>query len=349
MAGRDIVVIGGSAGSADAMLALLKQLPRDLAAALLVAYHVPPDANGGLDKVLARAGTLPPRPAEDREPIRHGRVYVARPDRHLLVTNGAIRLTRGPRENRWRPAVDTLFRSAAVTYGSRVVGIVMSGRLDDGTAGLQAVKRCGGVAMIQDPADAEYPEMPQSALDNVAIDHRLPVSEMGRTLVRLVAGPAGPNPPVPPELAAEARIAMAGTPSQSESPPGETGMMCPDCGGPLHEQVETGGKSNRYRCLVGHAWSPATLLNSTDDNIESALWAAVRLFRQRANLLTSLSQRQRAAGREQSAVRYDELAAEALEHARGLQTLAMGSLNFAPPEAGASAVSGREAAKDHQP
>jgi two-component system chemotaxis response regulator CheB len=331
MAGRDIVVIGGSAGAGEAILELLEQLPATLRAAVFVAHHLPPDAEGAMSNILARAGTLTVRPAVDGEPIRHGVVYVCVPDRHLVVMNGTVRLTRGPRENRWRPAIDTLFRSAAVAYGSRVIGIVMTGMLDDGTAGLRAIKQCGGVAMVQDPADAKYPEMPQSALDNVPVDHKLPVSEMGRALARLVAEPGGAAAPVPPELAAEARIAVAGAPVEVTGRLGEAQLICPDCGGPLHEQQEKrpGSDFKRYRCLVGHAFSPATLANSTRDSIESALWAAIRLFRQRANLLGSQSEREKAAGRVRSAMHYGELAAESLENARRLQDLAMTSLQLA--------------------
>lgn len=348
MAGHDIVVIGGSAGSATPLLAVLKQLPPDLPAALFVAYHIPPGVEGTLAKVLAGAGTLSCKTAEDGEPIRHGTVYVAKPDHHLLVKRGAVKLSRGPRENRWRPAIDTLFRSAAVAYGPRVIGIVLSGLLDDGTAGLQAIQKCGGTVLVQDPLDAEYPDMPQSVVDNLDPDHRLPVSRMGPVLLRLVREAAGSAPPVPPALAAEARVAESGTAVEAGRPSGQIGYICPDCGGPLQEQQGPfkADEYERYRCLVGHAWSSQSLLSTTDEGIESALWAAIRLFRQRANLLTSMFQRQREAGRERSAQHYEEVVAESLAHAKRLQDLAMGPLKSPGPGAEAAAPNGKVAEKE---
>ncbi|HKA42963.1 MAG TPA: chemotaxis protein CheB [Burkholderiales bacterium] len=325
-AGRDIVVVGTSAGGADALLRLFKQLPRDLPAAFFVTYHLIPGARAVIADLLLQAGSLRPKLAEDGEPIRRGVIYVARPDRHLIVKRGEVRVTRGPRENRWRPAIDPLFRSAAVAYRSRVIGIVLTGMLDDGTAGLLAIKRCGGISVVQDPLDAAYPEMPQSALDNVDIDYRLPIADMGQAIIRLVAEPPGPPPEVPREILEEARASEEGTPIQFEPTNDGTELICPECGGPLHEQQH--GPMKRYRCLVGHGWSPQTLLSSTSESVESTLWAAIRLFRQRANLVNAMAKREREAGRETLAIHYENVATEALGHAGRLQDMAMRSVDL---------------------
>lgn len=210
LAGHDIIVVGASAGGSAALVQLARQLPQDLHASVFVVYHMPPDAQGSLVQALQSAATIRTKNAEDLEKIQHGVVYVAPPDRHLLVKRGHIQLIRGPRKHRWRPAIDLLFLTAAVAYGSRVIGVVLTGMLDDGTVGLLAVKKCGGITMIQDPLDAAHPEMPQSAWAKVDIDHRLPLSEMGAVIVRLVSEAPGVSPRVPRELKEQARSAEEG-------------------------------------------------------------------------------------------------------------------------------------------
>src|SRR5262245_23954147 len=324
-AGHDIVVIGASAGGNSVLIELAKQLPLDFPAAVFTAYHMPAGAEGHLADALKTTGRLPAKHAEDGEEIRHGVVYVAPPDRHLLVKSGYLRVTHGPRENRWRPAIDPLFRSAAVAYGSRVIGVVLSGMLDDGTAGMLAIKRCGGTTIVQDPLDAAYPEMPQSALANVEIDHVLDASNIASTIARLARETAGEGPEIPQELAAEARIAEGGEITPEPERVVATGLMCPECGGPLREQSTEG--FDQYRCLVGHAWSAQSLLAGSDVALEGTVWAAIRLFRQRANLLTLASKRERTAGRASMAKHYEQNAKEAQEHAIRLQGMVLRGLN----------------------
>jgi two-component system chemotaxis response regulator CheB len=186
MAHREIVVMGASAGGFEGYRRILADLPADLPAAVFVVLHMSANGPGLLAHVLGRHSKLPVREAEDGESIRPGRVYVARPDHHLLVEQNRMRVLRGPKQNRSRPAIDPLFRSAAVAYGPRVVGVVLSGNLDDGTAGLKAIKQRGGLSVVQDPHEAEFPAMPQSALNHVQVDHRLPIAAIGAAVAAAV-------------------------------------------------------------------------------------------------------------------------------------------------------------------
>jgi two-component system chemotaxis response regulator CheB len=177
MAGHDIIVIGASVGGVETLTQLVAHLPEDLPAAVFVVLHISPDAPSVLGRILSRSGPLPARAAQDDEPIQHGRIYVAPPDHHMLVKQGYVSVVRGPKENRPRPAIDPLFRSAAAAYRSRVIGVVLTGLLDDGTAGMLAVKRCGGTAIVQDPEEALYPDMPRSVLETMQVDYVIPVAE----------------------------------------------------------------------------------------------------------------------------------------------------------------------------
>ena len=190
MAGHDIIVVGASAGGPESLQLLMSALPPELPAALFVVVHFPPGSRSFLPAILSRAGPLVATHATDGEAIRHGHVYIARPDHHLVLERGYVRVTHGPKENRFRPAVDVLFRSAAYAYGPRVIGVILTGQLDDGTAGLWAVKDRGGLAVVQDPQDALSPSMPRSALQHVAEDYCLPIAEIGPLLERLTGEPA---------------------------------------------------------------------------------------------------------------------------------------------------------------
>src|SRR5215813_11932247 len=207
MQGHDIIVIGASVGGVEALSNLVAQFPEDLPATIFIVQHVIPTAAGHLAQILDRVSPLPATTSQDCEIFELGHIYVAPPDHHLLVKQGYLRVTRGLRENRVRPAIDPLFRSAAVAYGARVVGIVLTGLQNDGTSGLLAIKRCGGVAMVQDPADALYPDMPLSALEHVEVDYCLPVMKMGVVLYRLSQEPPAATPSIPEDLRIEVNIA----------------------------------------------------------------------------------------------------------------------------------------------
>jgi two-component system chemotaxis response regulator CheB len=292
----DTVVVGASAGGVEALRVLIAGLPPTFPAAVLVVLHIPSYTPSQLHSILARAGSLPVKAAENGEAIVAGHVYVAPADRHLLVEEGHIRLTRGPKENRARPAIDVLFRSAAYSLGPRVIGIILSGLLDDGTAGLWAIKDQGGIALVQSPEDAEHPSMPQSALQHVAVDHTLPVAEMPALLTKIVQGAANPLPHAgsTESMGIEIRIALEGNGLKE-------GVMhlgpisantCPECHGVLVRMQE--GSIVRYRCHTGHAYSLQTLLVDVNEKIDTTLWNALRVIEERILLLREMEQTARA-------------------------------------------------------
>lgn len=307
-----MIVLGASAGGVEALTQLCGGLPGDLPASLLVVQHVAPTARSVMPELLTRAGPLPASHPADGEAIRRGRIYVAPPDLHMLVADGQILLRRGPHENRTRPAADVLFRSAAASHGGRVVGVVLTGLLDDGTAGLIAVKRCGGVSVVQDPKDAAWPSMPRNALLRDSPDHSVPLAAMAGLLARLAAEPAGASPPVPPGITAEVRIsggemasmiqhhAALGTPSP---------LGCPHCGGVLNEIAED--KAVRFRCQIGHAFGPESLAAAQVDGLEQALVTAVRTHRDRLALFQRMAEVAREKGMAHAAHRWETAAVEA--------------------------------------
>lgn len=321
MPGHDIIVIGASAGGVEALSKLVHRLPADLAAALFVVLHVPAHGSSQLPHILTRNGLLGARHPFDGEAIAPGKIYVAPPDQHLLIRRGQVRLSRGPRENGHRPAVDPLFRTAALCYGRRVVGLILSGMLDDGSAGLAAIKQRGGVAIVQDPDDALFPGMPRSALESVAVDHLLPITEIAQTLVRLAGEPVGEeDAPMPDDMEIESEIAaFEATAMQGDKRPGTpSGFGCPDCGGSLWELHD--GELIRFRCRVGHAWTANSLLAEQSEGVEMALWTAYRALEERAALCDRISGRLRR-GASTSASRFEEQAREVRARAMVLRRL----------------------------
>lgn len=289
---RDIIVIGTSSGGIDALKELVSQLPRDLNAAVFVVLHVAPYSLGILPEILERAGPLPASNAADRERIEPGRIYVAPPDRHLILeSSGLVRVTRGPRENRFRPAIDPLFRSAAHAFGPRVVGVVLTGWLDDGTAGLWAVKERGGTAIVQHPDDAVAPAMPLNAIKHVEVDHIVPVSEIAPLLVRLTETPVAEEGarPVSEEMETEVKIAREDNALDSGIMKwGEPSVYaCPECHGVLLQNKQ--GNNVRFRCHTGHAYSVDSLLAEFGEKTEETLWSAIRAIEEGVLLMRDLA------------------------------------------------------------
>lgn len=289
---------------------LVGGLPADLPAAVLVVVHFPQDAPSVLPRILSRSGPLEATNPEDGETLLWGRIYVAPPGYHLLVEEGRARLSRGPRENRHRPAVDPLFRTAAVAYGPRVIGVVLTGARDDGAAGLLAVKRRGGLAVVQDPDDALFGGMPESALRYVNVDHRVPLAEMPSLLDRLCREPADEKGayPVPDDMELEARISGL-DPSVIDS--GEhnghlSSFTCPECTGPLYEIRD--GELLRYRCRVGHAYTADSVLDEKSETLESALYTALNILEESAEIAERLAARSRAMETGHAASRFEDRA-----------------------------------------
>ena len=293
--GHDIVAIGASAGGFEALRRLVKGLPADLPAAVFVAVHLGEGSQGMLPSILDRAGPLEAVHPEDGDSVQKGRIYLAPPNVHLLLQDGTIRLSRGPKENRHRPAVDPLFRTAALAYGPRVVGAVLSGARNDGSAGLLAIKRRGGVAVVQDPQEALFPGMPQSALRYVEVDHRLPVDEIAPLLSRLAREPSGEKGAylVPDDMEFESKIAgLDPTVIDSNEHPGElSAFSCPECAGPLYEISD--GELIRFRCRVGHAYTAESVLEEKSEVLENALYLALNTLQESATMSEKLADRSR--------------------------------------------------------
>jgi len=326
-----IVVMGGSAGAIHVLKIVLAALPENFPAAILIVTHI--GANRSiLPDILQRVSALPVRHATDGEPIIAGRVLLAPSDEHLTVVSAGgqmyVRLAHGPRENHCRPAIDPLFRSAAAVCGAGTIGVVLTGYLDDGTVGLQAVKARGGMAIVQDPLEAEAPDMPASALKHVAVDLKLGVRQIAPALVTL-AGAAVPPPRthddnaqagVPDWIDIENRL--TGTDSDMEdleqlgTP---SSLTCPECNGALWEVRRPGPV--RYRCHTGHAFTARVLEAMQGTAVEDAIWGAIRALHEQERLFTKLADKSLQAGQKSSRAEYQAKADQARTHAQSLREL----------------------------
>lgn len=330
MSNRDIVVIGGSSGATAPLKAILHALPEGFPAAVFIVLHIPARSIGILATVASSATRLPVHAAADGMLIEPGNIYLAVPDHHLIIADGHIRLGRGPRENMARPAIDPLFRSAAIAYGPRVVGVVLSGLLSDGASGLEAVKRCGGVAVVQDPADAIADEMPRSAMTAVTVDLAIPSARLGDVLSDLVREPAGPGVPIPPEIRLEVDIA-AGERIDSRilrriADP--AALTCPNCNGVL--STVRNAKPLRYRCQVGHALTADVVAKEQENAVDEALRVALRVIEERAELVSRMAEDGRTSGRRAVAEMYEERATEYRQYADTIRRAVLLSMGYSP-------------------
>lgn len=303
-----VIGLGASAGGVEALTSLVRELPASLDAALLVVLHISPAGTSVLAQILDRAGPLPAVAATDGAPLRRGTIYVAPPDRHLYVEEGAIRLSSGPRENGHRPAIDPTFRSLAA-YGADAVGVILSGTRDDGTQGLARIKAAGGTTLVQDPREALFKPMIESALAHADVDAALPAAALARRLTDLSRGGSG--------------MTMDDE-QQGERPPRRdddtaTRYTCPDCGGVLWR--DDGDGMRRYRCSVGHAYSPDSLNGEQSSNVEAALWAAVRLLGDRRTLLDEMAARAEGNGHERTARTFRSQSEDVKSAAETIRTL----------------------------
>ncbi|WAS89793.1 chemotaxis protein CheB [Nannocystis punicea] len=327
---RDIIVIGASAGGLTALFDIVRGLPADFPAAVFVVMHMAADNPGVLSELLRRVTALPTALAEDRQAIERGRIYVARPDHHLLLKRSYVRVPRGPKENGFRPAVDPLFRSAAAAYGARVIGVVLSGGLNDGTEGLLRITEAGGLAIAQDPAEATIPSMPLSAIQNVEVHSVLRAAEMPEVLSQLVRQSVvdtfAPGDPQVEDTAEHGQILQ-----QSEPPGKRSPYTCPECGGALWELSEA-GKLLLFRCHVGHSFTAEALLAEQGSKLEGALWGALRALEENAALYRQQAERTGSAGYLALSRQYDKSAAEIEDYATTLRPLLhRTSVQFTPP------------------
>ncbi|HSF52297.1 MAG TPA: chemotaxis protein CheB [Algoriphagus sp.] len=295
-----VVVIGTSAGGLGALKKLISQLQKDFPIPILVVRHISPDATGNvvLDE-LNELKSIKCQHAKSGNSLKPGHLYLATSDHHLLIDeNLKILVTKGAHENRSRPAIDPLFRTAAVAFGPGVIGILLTGYLDDGTAGMKAIQRCGGTCIVQDPEDAEYPDMPRNALNNVNVDYCVPISEMGAILETIISKKLPKRQAVPEDILIEAKIAervLSDLPSVNKLGV-QVPFNCPGCGGVLWQV----GKDSelRFRCHTGHAYTAAYLLAEQTNKLEETMWTALRMFEERKNLLTEMARSQKGPGSE---------------------------------------------------
>jgi len=310
---HDVITIGTSSGGVDALRRLVRDLPADLLAAAFVVLHI--GSRSHLVPILNQDSRLPIMWAENGAKIERGKIYVAKPDAHLLLHDDHILLRRGPRENMSRPAIDPLFRSAAATFGGRVIGVVLTGALNDGTSGLRAIKRCGGLAVVQDPEDASVPDMPRSAIQHVDVDHVAKLSDIGVLLGRLCRVPATATPAIPFDIRVETAVAAQElTSMKTEDALGELSpFTCPECHGALWEIHD--GSMIRYRCHVGHAFTAEAALEAGDAEIDTMLQQLLRSHRERAALARRMAQAERGHQRHELADRLEARANEYEENA----------------------------------
>ncbi len=327
---HDMIVIGASAGGVEALITLIGSLPQDLPAAIFVVLHIPSQSPSMLPNILKRAGPLHALNPVDGQEIQSGHIYVSPPDHHLLIEEGMVRVVRGPKENRHRPAIDPLFRSAARTYGTRVVGVILTGSMDDGTAGLLAIKRRGGKTVVQDPDDALFSSMPRSAIAHIEVDHVMPLSEIGPLLAQLAYDEVTEQGsfPISKDMEVEAKFAaleihegkdgeLVGTPSA---------FSCPECGGVLREVHD--GDLLRFRCRVGHAFSVDSIMAGQIEAIEEALWTALKNLEENASFSRRLASDARNSGKEWLAKRFGEREQEAERNAAVIrEVLAKGGMD----------------------
>jgi two-component system chemotaxis response regulator CheB len=327
MAKRDIIVIGASAGGVYALKDLVAALPYDFQASLFIVQHVSPHSPSYLPDILTTAGQLPASHPRDGELIQPGHIYVAPPDHHLLVEYDQVLVKKGPKENRFRPSIDALFRSAAYNYGPRVIGIILTGMLDDGTSGMWSIKRLGGTCIIQQPEEAMYSSMPDNVLTYVDVDYSLPINEMPSLLIQLCSETVADKPGLPKEeenrMATEINIAAQdnafdmGILDMGDFTP----LTCPECNGALISIKE--GKLIRYRCHTGHAFTASSLLAETTKVVEDSFWKAIRSLEETVILLEHSGKHFAEGGNEIAAAQFLEKARLTRERASQTRDFAM--------------------------
>jgi two-component system chemotaxis response regulator CheB len=329
MATRDTIVIGASAGGVQVLTKLVADLPRDLPAAVFIVLHIPAHAPSQLPEILARDTRLKVTHARTGEEIRTGHVYVAPPDHHLLIEGKRIKLVHGPKENFHRPSIDALFRSAARSAGPRVIGVILTGARADGSIGMRQIKQCGGVTIVQDPSEAQFPSMPTSVMQQIKVDYSLPLHEIAATLVTLSRQPVEEgNYPVPDKVEIEASIAEQDMDGEEliasiEKVGTISKLTCPDCQGALWEVNDE--EMLRYRCHVGHAYSAESLSDGQSEVLEAALWSAVRTLEEQSMLAQRIAVRARQSNNQHALRAFEKRAQEAEANSLAIRRLLLGA------------------------
>jgi two-component system, chemotaxis family, protein-glutamate methylesterase/glutaminase len=330
-----VLVVGASAGGLNSVTELCAQLKEEMNLAVFVVVHLNPSSLGSIVlQRIQRSTSYKCQEAEDGKPIESNHIYMVLEDSHLLVKKGKILLGDGPPENRWRPSIDILFRSAAAAYDSRTFGVILSGMLQDGTAGMLAVKRCGGTCIVQDPKQSEFPDMPQSVLDNVAVDYCVPLEHMGAILYEKTRDGVTGHHIIPDDVKAEAEIAeKAAVGIDKVAPLGDKSIFsCPDCGGGLWEMKKDG--FTRYRCHTGHVYTEKEFLLKHNEALENTLWVALRMMEERKNLLKKMSEEEASKGWTRSSGLKKEREQELNDHIERLKNIL-----FDAKEMGVQAIS----------
>jgi two-component system chemotaxis response regulator CheB len=326
----DLVVIGASAGGVGSLQRVVEHIPAGFPAAILVALHLPDGIRSMLPEILARAGNLPASHAENGEKFERGRIYIAPAGFHLTIQDGRMNVTRGAREHGHRPAIDPLFRSAAIAHGPRVIGVILSGLLDDGTVGLREIKRAGGLAIVQDPRDTEWPSMPQSALNHVNVDYSVPATQIGTLLQQVVMGRPRSQRAMPSndgKMVNEELSELTMHRDERLHPGDPSPYSCPECGGVLWELKD--GELLRFRCRVGHAFTGETLTTEQALAVEHALWSAMRALEEQAAVRRRMAERAKRQGRASSAGRHEARAHDLDQQAQQVRNLVLAGVGAA--------------------
>lgn len=314
-----IIAIGGSAGAIGAIKTLCDSLPADIPAAVCIVVHVGARGNNVMADIFGDRCSIPVTTAVDGERLQQGHVYVAAADHHLIVLDDTIRLGRGPRENLARPAIDPLLRSVGLSYGSQAIGVVLTGMLNDGAAGLADLKRCGGVTVVQNPIEATESEMPLAALAASDVDYQTPLADLGRLLGMLAAEPRAPSPPAPEDIRLEVEIALGRATGTEEMTrlANSVALSCPACGGVLSQMKRS--PPLRFRCQVGHGYTAEALAAEQEGSVDEAMRVALRIVEERAVLTQKMAEEARRSGMRLSAASYERTSAQSRRHVETLR------------------------------
>ena len=324
------IVIGASAGGYQVLKDLVSQFPADLPVPVFIVLHIPAYEPSMLPEILSKAGPLPARHPQDGEVIQAGTIYVAPPDHHMFIDNGRVAVKRGPKENGFRPSIDALFRSAAYSYGPGVIGVVLSGALNDGTSGLWSIKRLGGIAVVQDPYEAKFPSMPRSALEYIEADYKVRSREIAPLLTRLAREPSGQEKEMGNEMdedisrmAKEVQIAAGvNLPEKTILDLGELSpLTCPECQGTLIRIQE--GETFRFRCHTGHGYSADALMENLMENVGELEWKATRGLQEASMLLEHIGHHMQEQGERDRARIFLRKARELNQRASQFQRIAV--------------------------